>query len=110
MQAFKKHRQTIVDGSEASFKLTSYLMSKDIIPDATKTRVIFSNLSGAEKTVAFMDAVEARIMVDPNVFDNIVDLLQADPDMGKFAEGLLQSHSECIEPSMSYSNPLRVYI
>ena len=95
VQAFKRHRQTLVDGSEAAIKLTSYLMSKDIIPDATKTRVIFSSGSGAEKTVAFLDAVEARIMVDPNVFDHVVHLLQADPTMNKFAEELLKAHSEC---------------
>ena len=45
-------------------------------------------------TVAFMDAIEARIMVDPSVFEKIIELLQAQPNMNKFAEELLQSQSE----------------
>ena len=93
-QAFKRQRQTILDESETAFKLTSYLLSKDIVPDATKTRVIFSGLSRAEMTVAFMDAIEARIMVNPSVFDNIIELLKAHPNMNKFAEELLQFQSE----------------
>lgn len=93
-QAFKRQRQTIIEGSETAFKFTKYLLSKDIIPDATKTRVLFSGLSRAEKTVAFMDAIEARIMVDPAVFDTVVDLLQADPNMKKFAKELVQSQSK----------------
>ena len=41
-----------------------------------------------------MDAIEARIMVDPAVFDTVVDLLQADPNMKKFAKELVQSQSK----------------
>ena len=93
-QAFKRQRQTIVDGSEVAFKLTTYLLTRDIIPEATKTRVIYSGLSRAEKTVAFLDAIEARIMVDPSVFDKIINLLRADQDMRKFAEELVQSQSK----------------
>lgn len=93
-QAFKRQRQTIMDGSETAFKLTTYLLSRDVIPEATKTRVIFSGLSRAEKTVAFMDAIEARIMMDPSVFDSIIELLQADQNMSKFAEELVQSQSK----------------
>lgn len=93
-QAFKKERQTIAEGSETAFKVAKYLLSKDIIPDATKTRVLFSGLSRAEKTVAFMDAIEARIMLDPSLFDNIVEVLQDDPNMKKFAEELQQYQSK----------------
>ena len=93
-QAFKRARQTIAEGSETAFKVAKYLLSKDIIPDATKTRVLFSGLSRAEKTVAFMDAIEARIMMDPSLFDNIVELLRDDPNMKKFAEELQQYQSK----------------
>ena len=92
-QAFKRARQTFAEGGETAFKVAKYLLSKDIIPDATKTRVLFSGLSRAEKTVAFMDAIEARVMMDPNLFDNIVGLLQDDPIMKKFAEELQQHQS-----------------
>lgn len=104
-QAFKRQRQTIVDGSEAAFKLTTYLLSRDIIPEATKTRVIYSGLSRAEKTVAFLDAIEARIMVDLSVFDKIINLLRADPNMHKFAEELVQSQSKlCFQIYISCSS------
>lgn len=93
-QAFKRQRQSMIDESETAFKVTNYLLSQDIVPEATKTRVIFSGLSRAEMTVAFMDAIEARIMVDPSVFEKIIELLQAQPNMNKFAEELLQSQSE----------------
>ena len=93
-QAFKRERQTITEDSETAFKVAKYLLSKNVIPDATKTRVLFSGLSRAEKTVAFMDAIEARIMMDPSLFDNIIELLQDDPNMKKFAEELQQYQSK----------------
>ena len=93
-QAFKRGRQTIAEGSETAFKVAKYLLSKDIIPDATKTRVLFSGLSRAEKTVAFMDAIEARIMMDPTIFDSIIELLRDDPNMKKLAEELQQYQSK----------------
>ena len=88
-QAFKRQRQSMIDESETAFKVINYLLSQDIVPEATKTRVIFSGLSRAEMTVAFMDAIEARIMVDLSVFEKIIELLQAQPNMNKFAEELL---------------------
>ena len=94
-QAFKRERQTIAEESETAFKMAKYLLSKNVIPDATKTRVLFSGLSRAEKTVAFMDAIEARIMMDPSLFDSIVELLQDDSNMKKFAEELRQYQSKC---------------
>ena len=94
-----------MDGSEEAFKLTTYLLSRDIIPEATKTRVIYSGLSRAEKTVAFLDAIEARIMVDLSVFDKIISLLRADPNMHKFAEELVQSQSKlCFQIYISCSD------
>lgn len=93
-QAFKREREAIGEGSETASKVAKYLLSKDIIPDATKTRVLFSGLSQSEKTIAFMDAIEARIMIDSTLFDNIVEQLQAEPNMKMFAEDLLQYQSK----------------
>ena len=41
-----------------------------------------------------MDAIEARIMIDSTLFDNIVEQLQAEPNMKMFAEDLLQYQSK----------------
>ena len=91
-QAFKKHRADIMNTGDAAVQFFGQLLTKDVIPEATKTRVVFSGLSKSEKYVALVDAIEARIVTNPAVFQTMVTLLQSDPVMHTFGTKLMDSY------------------
>lgn len=91
-QAFKRHRVDIMNTGEAALKFFGQLFTRDVIPEATRTRVLFSGMSKSEKFVALVDAIEAQIITNPDVFQTIVSMLQSDPLMHTFGTKLSDSY------------------
>ncbi len=78
VQAFKTHRSDLLKVADSSLNIISHLLSNDIIPEPTKARILFSNLPQLEKSEALLEAIEARIIINPDVFHTIVKLLDTD--------------------------------
>lgn len=93
-QAFKTHRHDLLQAVESAFQLVTHLILKDVLPEATQNRLLFSSLSKSEKNVALLDAIEARIMISPGVFHMLISLFQRDATLQKFAERMMNSYRE----------------
>ncbi len=78
VQAFKTHRADLLKIATSSLNVISHLLSNEIIPEPTKARIIFSNLPQSEKSEALLEAIEARIILNPDVFHTVVKLLDND--------------------------------
>lgn len=94
-QAFKQHRDELLDVTENSLQVVSYLLASNVIPEATKSRVLFSNLTPFEKSEALFDAIEARITINPKIFHTVVNLLDSEVTLKMLAAKLLNSYSKC---------------
>ena len=91
-QAFKRHRQDLLVVVGSAFQLVTHLILKDVLPEATQNRLLISSLSNAEKNVALLDAIEARIMISPGVFHMLISLFQRDATLQRFAERMMNSY------------------
>lgn len=95
-QAFKHHRTDLLEVTEKSLQVVSYLLSNDVIPEATKSRIVFSNLSAFEKSEALFDAIEARITVYPEIFHTVVNLLESESSLKILAAKLRNSYRKSL--------------
>jgi len=94
VQAFKTHRVELIKVTESALAITTRFLSNEVIPDATKSRIIASNLPQSEKSEALFDAIEARILVDAQAFHSIVKLLEGEEKLVHLAKKLHDSFRE----------------
>ena len=107
-QAFKHHRTDLLEVTEKSLQVVSYLLSNDVIPEATKSRVLFSNLSAFEKSEALFDAIEARITVYPEIFHSVVNLLETESSLKMLAAKLRKAYSKSFNLVILYTHLLHI--
>ena len=72
--------------------LLNYMTCKDLLPEATKEKVLLPNLSRMERSVVVLDAIEARIMTNPGIFHTFITVLQKDTVLQRFAGSLIDSY------------------
>ena len=65
---------------------------KDLLPEATKEKMLLPNLSRMERSVVVLDAIEARIMTNPGIFHTFITVLQKDTVLQRFAGSLIDSY------------------
>lgn len=94
VQAFKSHRSDLLNITDSALSAVTHLLSNEIIPEPTKARILFSSLPQLEKSEALLEAIEARILINPNVFHTIVKLLETEDKTRKLAQKLKISFSE----------------
>lgn len=103
VQAFKTHREDLLRVTNSSLGIISHLLSNEIIPEPTKARILFSNLLHLEKSEALLEAIEARIIINPDVFHTVVKLLDTD-NTQYLAQKLRSSfRKSCLEKLVLYS-------
>ena len=78
--------------------LTIDLYSNDVIPEATKNRVVVPSLTKEEKNMALLDAIEARIRTNPSDFWTLVTVLGKDIVLCTFATRLRETYRKCKLP------------
>ncbi len=88
VQAFKTHRIDLLNVTDGALNIVSHLLSNEIIPEPTKARILFSNLPKLEKSEALLEAIEARIFINPDVFHTVVALLDTKQTLQKLAQKL----------------------
>ncbi len=91
VQAFKTHRIDLLNITDGALNTVSHLLSNEIIPEPTKARILFSNLPKLEKSEALLEAIEARILINPDVFHTVVALLDTKQTLQKLAQKLRDS-------------------
>ena len=91
IRAFQHHRHDLAVVIE---HLLNNLTCKDLLPESTKERAQLPNLSQTERSVVVLDAIEAQIMTNPEIFHIFVTVLQKDVVLQKFAGGIVESYRE----------------
>ena len=91
-QALKSHRTDLLNIADSAPPVVTQLLSQEIMPEPTKDRILTSNLPQLKKSEALLEAIEARIIIKPQVFHTVVKLLEAEPTTQKLAVKLRNSY------------------
>ena len=81
---------------ESAIYLINHMTAREILPEATKRRVVVSELSASDKNNALLDVIEARIRINPGIFHSLVSLLHGDSMMQQFGIRLLNSYRKLL--------------
>ena len=92
-EAFREHRADLLTAVVEPLVLANHLYAKRIISWETLDR-IKAVLSISEKTLALLDATEARIRTHPTDFLTLLAVLGQDSCLCIFAERLRHSYSK----------------
>ena len=94
-EAFREHRADLLTAIVEPLILANHLYSKKIISWETLDR-IKALLSTSEKSLALLDATEARIRTHPTDFVTLIAILDQDSLLCIFAESLRHSYSKLV--------------
>ena len=92
---FKKHRHDLLEVVENAFQLVTRLVLREVVPEATQARVLSLRASRKERSIALLDAIEARITLSPGAFHKLISLFQKDTILEGFAGKMLDSYRKC---------------
>ena len=104
VNAFKSYRgklSTIIRNDLTN--IANKLYADSIIPNKTLNKAINSSLGEDDRTVALLNAIEAKIEVRPSDFTKLVDIVDSEPYLSTLAEGLVHSYDTSCKFNDNYT-------
>ena len=111
VSAFKSQRgelSTTIIHNDLITNIANKLFVKYIIPKKTFEEAINTSLSKTDRTVALLNAIEARIEVQPSDFTKFVDILDSESYFSTLIERLVHSYNSSCKFNI-FSPHFRVY-